>query len=89
MKNSKVNGKNSLKSCEIISITKFGIWLFFDEKEYYICFSDFPFFENATLNKIYNFEFFHGHHLHWPELNIDISLHQLNEPHRWPLIQKN
>ena len=48
-------------------------------------FSDFPWFLKATIEQIYHLEFFHGHHLYWPALDIDIDLEALKNPETYPL----
>jgi len=37
------------------------------------------------VKQIYNFEFLHGRHLYWPELDIDLSLESLSSPEKIPL----
>lgn len=48
-------------------------------------FVEFPWFLKATIEQIYQVEFFHGHHLHWPVLDIDIDVDALGNPEKYPL----
>ena len=48
-------------------------------------FSLFPWFLNATIGQIYNFQVFHETHIHWPELDIDIDVNSIKNPTAYPL----
>lgn len=82
------NGKCISKRPEITNISPFGIWMLYNEREYYLNFKHFPWFENASIKEIYNFDFLHGHHLYWESLDIDLSIEQLIDPEKWPQIAK-
>ena len=82
---SKKLGKNTSDAIEIKNISNQGIWIFVHEKEVFIPFSEFPWFLKATVQQIYNLEFFHGKHLHWPDLDVDIDLESLKSPELYPL----
>ena len=62
-----------------------GIWILVNEKEFFMPFTEFPWFLKATVEQIYNLEFFHDKHLHWPALDIDIDLESLQYPEAYPL----
>jgi len=48
-------------------------------------FTTFPWFLHATIEQIYKVELFHGHHLHWPALDIDVDVDALCNPEKYPL----
>ena len=50
----------------------------------FLCLKEFPWFVKATVEQIYNLEFFHGRHLHWSELDIDIDIKSLKYPEAYP-----
>jgi hypothetical protein len=50
-----------------------------------LSYKEFPWFKNAKVQEIYNFEFLHGKHLHWPDLDLDLSLESLAKPENFPL----
>lgn len=77
-------GKNISKA-EIQNVSRQGIWLLVNDEEFFIPFTDFPWFLKATIEQIYHLELFHGHHLHWPTLDIDIELQSLKHPKLYPL----
>ena len=79
-------GKSTFPTVE--NITPFGIWLFVNEKEYFLDFERYPFFKNKTLEAIYNVQLLHTYHLNWPELDIDLELDNLENPEKYPLTYK-
>ena len=82
---SKKPGKTISDVIEIQNISKQGIWIFVHDQEFFIPFNKFPWFLKATIQQIYNLEFFHGKHLHWPDLDVDIELESLKSPDSYPL----
>jgi hypothetical protein len=84
---SSVNGKTILKA-EITNISIHGIWLLFGEKEFFLPFSDFPWFREARLSEIQNVEIVHGDHLFWPDIDVDLSIHMLENLESYPLVWK-
>jgi hypothetical protein len=76
-------GKDILISIE--NITPFGIWVYVDEKEYFLSYEDFPYFKEQTLNSIQNVQLLHGYHLYWPNLDIDLEINNLEHPEQYPL----
>jgi hypothetical protein len=53
--------------------------------EYFLSYKEFPWFQKASVSQIYNFEFLHGRHLYWPDLDIDLSLESLRSLEKFPL----
>ena len=76
-------GEGILVSVE--NITPFGIWLFVKDKEYFLNYTDYPYFKDQTINKIQNVELHHGYHLYWPELDVDLEIDNLENPGKYPL----
>ena len=80
------NGKDISVSVE--NITPFGIWLFVKGKEYFLNFETYPYFKDQTIKSIHNVELFHGFHLHWPDLDVDLEIDNLENPEKYPLQSK-
>ena len=85
LKKSNKPGKNISEKAEIQNISNHGIWVLVNGQEFFMPFTEFPWFLKATVEQIYNLEFFHGHHLHWPALDIDIDVEALKNPESYPL----
>ncbi|MFM8454607.1 MAG: DUF2442 domain-containing protein [Gammaproteobacteria bacterium] len=77
-------GKNTSKI--EINLNKNGIWLLVNEEEFFLPYPEYPWFLNATLEKIYNVELQSPRHLFWPDLDIDLSIDSLKNPDNYPLI---
>ena len=75
-------------SVSVENITPFGIWLFVKEREYFLSYSDFPYFKDQTLNSIQNVQLLHGYHLYWPGLDVDLEIDNLENPEKYPLKSK-
>jgi hypothetical protein len=73
---------------EVVSIDREGIWLLVDDREYFLRHEDFPWFRQATLDNILTVELLHGDQLHWPDLDVDLSLDSLAHPEPFPRIYK-
>ena len=83
----KKNGKSTSK-VEVQNISRFGIWLFVNDKEYFLSFELFPWFKNAKISDVQNVKLNNGHHLNWTSLDIDLELESLENPGRYPMIYK-
>lgn len=81
----KKRGKRISVKAEIQNISNHGIWVFVNNQEFFLPFDEYPWFLKATIKEIYNLKLFHGHHLHWPDLDIDIDIEMLKHPEAYPL----
>ena len=81
---SDVSGKN-ISKIEITNISIHGIWLLFIEKEYFLPYSQFPWFKDSKLSEIQNIKIIHKDHLYWPELDVDLSKNILDNLESYPL----
>ena len=86
MKSSR-RGKSTLKP-EIANISEHGFWLFFEGKEYFLPFEQFPWFRNATVEQISEIQLWHDKHLYWPSLDVDLSFGIIEQPEKYRLIAK-
>lgn len=80
------NGKSTSVSVE--NITPFGIWMLVNEKEYFLSYQDYPYFEDQTIKSIQNVRLLHGVHLHWPDLDVDLEIDNLENHEKYPLKSK-
>lgn len=80
-------GKPS-SAVEVQHISAHGFWLFVEAtaREYFLPFSEFPWFKQATIDDIFAVELERDHILHWPKLDVDLDLCQLDEPKKYPLV---
>lgn len=81
----KSHGKNT-SQVEILNISVHGIWLYALGKEYFLPYTEFPWFQNAPLAKIQDVTILHAHHLHWPQLDVDLEMDSLTAPEKYKLL---
>lgn len=80
-------GKSTLIA-EVQNISNHGIWILIDNREFFLSFTQYPWFQQATIDQIYDMHFYHGKHLHWPSLDVDLEVESLQYPDAYPLIYK-
>ena len=51
-------------------------------------FKEFPWFEHATIREVTDVRLEGDDHLHWPALDVDLTLELLAHPERYPLMAK-
>ena len=72
-------------SVQVENITTHGIWLFVNNKEYFLSYLDYPYFQDQTLKAIQNVTLHHDCHLYWPDLDVDLEIDNLENPEKYPL----
>jgi len=65
-----------------------GFWLLLDEEELFVPFSEFPWFQQATIEAVATVEKPSSNHLYWPLLDIDLSVESIRNPSAFPLRSK-
>lgn len=71
---------------EVTQISKHGIWLLLEGKEFFLSFDNFPWFKNASVAAIQNVTFLNANHLYWPDLDVDLAVESIEHPERFPLV---
>ncbi len=75
----------STSQIEVLNISRHGFWLFLRGEEFFLPFEHFPWFKKASIEAILNVELLHGHHLFWPDLDVDLEVDSLRDPEKYPL----
>lgn len=75
----------SISQIEVTNVDSQRIWLFVEEKEYFLSYENYPWFKESKLSDILNVELYSGGHIYWPALDIDLSINILENPKRYPL----
>jgi len=76
----------SVSKAEVTNISEHGFWIFVDGDEYFVAVEQFPWFEMATIKELSNVELWHGGHLYWPALDVDLSVKIIEHPERYKLV---
>jgi len=79
-----VHGNNTL-TVEITNISTHGIWLLTQNKEFFMAYEHFPWFEDQTVKNITNVLEQSPNHFYWPGLDVDLTLESIKHPERLPL----
>jgi len=59
-----------------------------DEEEFFLPFDEFPWFKDAPLQAILNVQRHGSEHLHWPALDVDLTLNSIRYPEHYPLVSQ-
>ena len=78
----------STSRVEILSVSPHGVWLYVSGKEYFLPYTEFPWFNDARLSEIEHVTLVHGRYLRWEELDVDLALDSLEHVDRYPLKYK-
>lgn len=70
---------------EVTNISQHGFWVLLEDRELFLPFEEFPWFRDASIGSVLKVERPHPHHLHWPELDIDLAVESIEHPERYPL----
>jgi hypothetical protein len=73
---------------EVSNISKHGFWLLIGKEEFFLSFKEFPWFETAIVKSILNVELHGTDHLHWPDLDVDLTIESIRYPERYPLVSE-
>jgi len=73
---------------EVTNISRHGFWLLLDERELFLSFEEYPWFKRAPVEAILRLDRPQPDHLHWPDLDIDLSVDSIERPERYPLKAK-
>lgn len=73
---------------EVTNVSRHGLWLLFGDEELLLPFEHFPWFRDASIEKILVVERPAADHLYWPLLDIDLSVESIRHPAAFPRIAK-
>lgn len=86
MRSAKLGKRTS--AVEVANISKHGFWLLLENKERFVPFKEFPWFQNAAVGELLNVELASPRHLCWPDLDVDLAVESIDFPERFPLVSK-
>ena len=78
-----------ISEIEVTNVSKHGFWLLIHDREVFLPFEHFPWFRDVPIGQLLNVELPHPHHLHWPDLDIDLAVESIDHPERYPLISQS
>jgi hypothetical protein len=81
------HGLNTLP-VEVTNISVHGFWILLSGNEYFLSFSNFPWFRKASIDEICDIQLVDGQHLYWQKIDIDLGLSSITNHEDYPLIYK-
>lgn len=73
---------------EVTQISRHGLWLLAGGREYFLPHDEYPWFTQGSVGEVTNVKLLHGHHLWWPDLDVDLELDSIHSPGKYPLVYK-
>ncbi len=73
---------------EVTNVSARGFWILLDDRELFLPFRRFPWFRRAAIDHLLNVERPRRDHLHWPDLDVDLTVDSIEHPERYPLMSK-
>ena len=80
-------GRNT-SPVEVTNVSAHGFWLFVGQRELFVPFKQFPWFQDASIRAIANVRLPSPHHLYWPDLDIDLAVESIEHPEKYPLVSQ-
>ena len=71
---------------EVTYISRNGLILRVKDREYYLPYTDYPWFEHAAVSDVFNVQLIGNEHIRWENLDVDLSLSILRNPEKYPLV---
>lgn len=77
-----------ISQVEVTNVSQHGFWVLLGSEELFLPFSEFPWFQDVAIGKIFHVERPSPDHLYWPELDVDLAVESIRYPERFPLISQ-
>lgn len=74
---------------EVTNVSRHGLWLLVGDEELFLPFEHFPWFRDASIERISVVERHTADHLYWPLLDIDLSVESIRTPNAFPLVARS
>lgn len=69
-------------------VSRRGFWLQMGDVRRFLAFARYPWFRGARRTDLMKVAWPSADHLHWPALDVDLSVESLDHPERFPLKSK-
>ena len=87
---SKTNGTTTSANNrpEVTHISRNGLILWVKDREYYLPYDKFPWFQRAAVDDVFNVQLLGRERIRWDALDVDLSLSIIANPDKYPLVSK-
>jgi hypothetical protein len=76
------------RAVEVTHVSAEGFWVSYLGRERLLSFEEFPWFLRAAIDELLNVEAPHAGHLHWPDLDVDLTIDSIDHPERFPAVSR-
>ena len=70
---------------EVTSSSSRGVWILAGEREMFMPYKDFPWFEDVPVSQTIKVNELRPGRFYWPDLDVDLGLASIENPNRFPL----
>ena len=81
------SGSNTL--VKVLAITGNGILLSIPEGDFFLNYTDYPWFKHASVNDVFDVEMEGNHAVRWDALDVDLEIESIIYPERYPVIMRS
>ncbi len=85
---SEPRGKNTSRA-EVTHISEHGLWVLVAGREFFLPFTSFPWFRDASVAAVLSVQVAGPGHLYWPDLDVDLAIESIEHPDRFPLVSRS
>ncbi len=79
---------SSTSVAEVTNVSRHGFWLILDDRERFLPFDTFPWFRDATIAELLDVRLVGHDHLHWPSLDVELTVDSIDRPGDYPLVSR-
>ena len=80
---------NSTSAVEVTNISAHGVWILAHQKELFMSYDDFPWFQRQPVAAILHVLEQSPGHFYWPDIDVDLTEEIIEHPERFPLKAKH
>ena len=73
---------------ELTNVSSHCLWVMIDDEELALPFDQFPWFRDTTIAQLSVIERPTPDHLHWPLLDVDLTVPSIRDPAAWLLVAR-
>ncbi|MDR2207197.1 MAG: DUF2442 domain-containing protein [Flavobacteriaceae bacterium] len=81
------NGENI--SVKVLAITGNGILISIPEGDFFLPYSDYPWFKNARVDEVLDVKSEGNFAIRWDKLDVDLEIDSILHPEKYPIIMNN
>ena len=69
---------------EVTHVSRHGVWILSHDKELFMPYDEFPWFEDQPIRAVLNVEEPSPGHFHWPDIDVDLTEDMIEHPEKYP-----